>query len=86
MKVKTGTTWIRVMKEGVVHHYSSSQYETEFGHAPTKPDEGEALFGGRYTHTTFADTHTNTGTSATNAQHANTGSFDLNQESHTVSD
>ena len=84
MKVKDGTAWIRVMKQGVVYHYSSSQYAAEFGHIPTKPREGEALFGGRYTHTTFADVATTEGTPATKAQHANTGSFDLNQEAHTV--
>jgi len=86
MKVKDGDAWIRVMKDGVVYHYSGSQYAAEFGHTPVKPKEGEALFGGRYSHRTFANVLTAEGTPATQAQHANTGSFDLNAEAHSVTD
>ena len=82
MKVKTGTAWIRVIKNGAVSYYSSSQYAEEFGHTPIKPREGESLFGGRYTHTKFADAATTEGTPGTS--HANTGSFDVNQEEHTL--
>ncbi len=82
MKVKTGTDWVRVIKNGVVHNYTEAEYLAEFGHKPIKPREGESIFGGRYTHTTFADAHTATGTTGTS--HANTGSFDLNQEAHSV--
>ena len=87
MKVKNGDAWIRVIKDGVVYHYSSSQYAAEFGHTPTKPKEGESLFGGRYSNRTFAASKEGTKwDSFTDDTTANTGSFDLNQESHTVND
>ena len=55
MKVKSGTDWVRVIKNGVVHHYTEAEYLAEFGHKPIKPREGESIFGGRYTHRTFKE-------------------------------
>ena len=82
MKVKNGDAWIRVIKNGVVHNYTEAEYLDEFGLVVVKPVPGKSLFGGRYSHSTFADAHTATGTTGTS--HANTGSFDVNQEEHTL--
>ncbi len=87
MKVKDATAWVRVMKNGVVHHYTEAEYKAEFGHTPVKPNPGEALFGGRYTNRTFEASQEGTAwDSLTGDTLANSGSFDLNQEAHTVTD
>jgi len=88
MRVKVGDAWIRVLKDGVVYHYSSSQYADEFGHTPTKPTEGESIFGGRYTNSTFKVSKEGTkwDSLTDDVGYTNTGSFDLNQESHSVTD
>ena len=86
MKVKDGDAWIRIMKNGVVYHYSSSQYAEEFGTIPVKPRPTEALFGGRYSHTTFKISKEGTqwDSLTDDIGYTNTGSFDLNTEADTV--
>ena len=44
----------RVYVDGQYKEFTEAQYETEFGYKPTRPREGERLFGGRYEHKTFA--------------------------------
>tara|TARA_Y100001963_G_C6662146_1_gene390995 strand:- start:650 stop:910 length:261 start_codon:yes stop_codon:yes gene_type:complete len=86
MKVKEGSAWVRVMKNGVVHHYTEAEYLAEFGHKPIKPTDGEGLFGGRYSNSTFklSKEGTKWDSLTDDVRLTNTGSFDLNQEDHTV--
>ena len=39
--------------DGVLTSYTAAEYSSSFGHPPTKPRQGEKLFGGRYENRTF---------------------------------
>ena len=50
-----------VVIDGVRQAMSSSQFETHFGHKPTRPDDRkEYLFGGRYENSTWVSGSINT--------------------------
>tara|TARA_Y100000361_G_C11078808_1_gene299881 strand:- start:638 stop:877 length:240 start_codon:yes stop_codon:yes gene_type:complete len=42
-----------VVIDGIFKKLTDAEFETEFGHSPTTPRDGERSFSGRYEHATF---------------------------------